>query len=284
MFAFIDIDNFKRINDSLGHDLGDELLKLVARRLKSIIGVNGKVARVGGDEFLALLPNVTEEHVISRHAENLNTVFREPFYVASHKLHLSVTIGITCYPDDGHDANTLLTRSDIAMYRAKEHKRSSWMRFDRCMLEQVTERLKLERLIREGLERHEFIPYFQPRFDVQSGEILGAEALVRWIRADGSIGNPAEFIPVAEETGLVRELGEQVLIDSCKQMHAWHEMGYPDLTVSVNISAVQFTEDLYATVSDAIEESGINPVKLELEITETIMMKILIRPLRFCVN
>ncbi|KAF1076560.1 EAL domain-containing protein [Halodesulfovibrio sp. MK-HDV] len=270
---FIDIDNFKRINDSLGHDLGDELLKLVASRLKGIIGVNGKVARVGGDEFLALLPNVTEEHVISSHAENLNTVFREPFFVASHKLHLSVTIGITCYPDDGHDANTLLTRSDIAMYRAKEHKRSSWMRFDRCMLEQVTERLKLERLIREGLERHEFIPYFQPRFDVQSGKILGAEALVRWIRADGSIGNPAEFIPVAEETGLVRELGEQVLIDSCKQMHAWHEMGYPDLTVSVNISAVQFTEDLYATVSGAIEESGINPVKLELEITETIMMK-----------
>ena len=270
---FIDLDNFKRINDSLGHDLGDELLKLVASRLKEIIGVNGKVARVGGDEFLALLPNVTEENVISRHAETLNQVFKEPFYVASHKLHLSVTIGITCYPDDGHDANTLLTRSDIAMYRAKEHKRSSWMRFDARMLEQVTERLKLERLIREGLERREFIPYFQPRFDVQSGEILGAEALVRWIRADGSIGNPAEFIPVAEETGLVRELGEQVLLDSCKQMHAWHNMGYTELTVSVNISAVQFTEDLYGTVSSAIEESGINPQKLELEITETIMMK-----------
>lgn len=270
---FIDLDNFKRINDSLGHNFGDELLKLVAFRLKDIIGVNGKVARVGGDEFLALLPNVTEEHIISRHAENLNKVFQEPFYVASHKLHLSVTIGITCYPDDGHDANTLLTRSDIAMYRAKEHKRSSWMRFDRCMLEQVKERLKLERLIREGLERHEFIPYFQPRFDVQSGDIVGAEALVRWIRADGSIGNPADFIPVAEETGLVRDLGEQVLIDSCKQMHEWHEMGYPELTVSVNISAVQFTEDLYGTVSSAIEESGINPFKLELEITETIMMK-----------
>ncbi|OBQ46362.1 GGDEF/EAL-containing response regulator [Halodesulfovibrio spirochaetisodalis] len=270
---FIDLDNFKRINDSLGHDLGDQLLKLVAARLKKMIGNNGKVARVGGDEFLALLPNVTEEGVIAKHAERLSSVFKEPFSVASHQFHLSVTIGITCYPDDGHDANTLLTRSDIAMYRAKEDKRSSWMRFDRCMLEQVTERLKLERLIREGLERREFIPYFQPRFDVQSGDILGAEALVRWIRADGSIGNPAEFIPVAEETGLIRELGEHVLLDACKQMHAWHEAGYVDLTISVNISAVQFTEDLYTTVSNAIEESGINPKKLELEITETIMMK-----------
>ncbi|SIN90490.1 GGDEF/EAL-containing response regulator [Halodesulfovibrio marinisediminis] len=270
---FIDLDNFKRINDSLGHDLGDQLLKLVATRLEEVIGGNGKVARVGGDEFLVLLPNVTEEHIISRHAEQLNRVFKEPFYIASHKLHLSVTIGITCYPDDGHDANTLLTRSDIAMYRAKEQKRSSWMRFDSRMLEQVKERLKLERLIRDGLERHEFIPYFQPRFDVQTGEIVGAEALVRWIREDGSVGNPAEFIPVAEETGLVRDLGEQVLIDSCKQMHAWHEMGYSYLTISVNISAVQFTEDLYTTVRSVIEESGINPEKLELEITETIMMK-----------
>ncbi|WP_430734769.1 EAL domain-containing protein [Halodesulfovibrio aestuarii] len=270
---FIDLDNFKRINDSLGHDLGDELLKLVAIRLKDIVGTTGKVARVGGDEFLVLLPDVIEEGVISNHAEKLNEIFQQPFYVALHKLHLSVTIGITCYPDDGHDANTLLTRSDIAMYRAKEQKRSSWMRFDRCMLEQVKERLKLERLIREGLERHEFIPYFQPRFDVQSGDIVGAEALVRWIRPDGSVGNPAEFIPVAEETGLVRELGGQVLIDACRQLHAWHEMGNPDLTISVNISAVQFTEDLYDTVSSAIEDSGINPVKLELEITETIMMK-----------
>jgi diguanylate cyclase (GGDEF)-like protein len=270
---FIDVDNFKRINDSLGHDLGDELLKLVAVRLKTVFLEKGKVARVGGDEFIALLPEVTEERIIEKHAEHLNAIFKEPFFVASHELYLSVTVGITCYPDDGHDANTLLTRSDIAMYRAKEDKRSSWMRFDRCMLEQVTERLKLERLIREGLEQREFTPYYQPRFDVNTGEIVGAEALVRWVRSDGSIGNPADFIPVAEETGLIRELGEQVLLDSCKQMHAWHTEGYADLVLSVNISAVQFTEDLYDTVSNAIKVSQIDPLKLELEITETIMMK-----------
>lgn len=270
---FIDVDNFKRINDSLGHDLGDELLKLVAVRLKKVFLDNGTVARVGGDEFIAILPEVTEERIIEQHAENLNALFKEPFYVASHALYLSVTIGITCYPDDGHDANTLLTRSDIAMYRAKEDKRSSWMRFDNCMLEQVTERLKLERLIREGLERREFTPYYQPRFDVNTGEIVGAEALVRWIRPDGSIGNPADFIPVAEETGLIRELGEQILLDSCKQMHTWHTAGYEHLVLSVNISAVQFTEELYDTVSNAIKVSQIDPVKLELEITETIMMK-----------
>ncbi|MCT4625602.1 EAL domain-containing protein [Halodesulfovibrio sp.] len=270
---FIDVDNFKRINDSLGHDLGDELLKLVAVRLKTVFLEKGKVARVGGDEFIALLPEVTEERIIEKHAEHLNAIFKEPFFVASHELYLSVTVGITCYPDDGHDANTLLTRSDIAMYRAKEDKRSSWMRFDRCMLEQVTERLKLERLIREGLEQREFTPYYQPRFDVNTGEIVGAEALVRWVRLDGSIGNPADFIPVAEETGLIRELGEQVLLDSCKQMHAWHTEGYANLVLSVNISAVQFTEDLYDTVSNAIKVSQIDPLKLELEITETIMMK-----------
>ena len=270
---FIDLDNFKRINDSLGHDLGDDLLKLVAKRLRNSVGSKGKVARVGGDEFLILLPDVTDEVKVASQAELVNRIFEEPFEVEEHELHLSVTIGITCYPDDGHDANTLLTRSDIAMYRAKEHKRSSWMRFDNGMLDQVTKRLKLERHIRDGLDKNEFVPFFQPRFDVNTGEVLGAEALVRWRRSDGSLGNPAEFIPVAEETGLIKPLGEHVLIESCNQMKKWHNMGYPHLTISVNISAVQFTEKLYDTVRSSIVKSGIEPEKLELEITETIMMK-----------
>ena len=270
---FIDLDNFKRINDSLGHDLGDQLLIAVAKRLSRAMGSNGKIARVGGDEFLALLPDVVDDKAITRQAEKYNSLFEQPFVLATHELHLSVTIGATCYPEDGYDANTLLTRSDIAMYRAKEHKRSSWMRFDSGMLEQVTERLRLERLIREGLECREFMPFYQPRFDVESGRILGAEALVRWIRPDGTIGNPAEFIPVAEETGLIKVLGEHVLQDACKQLKQWHDIGYTDLSISVNISAVQFTEELYDTVRNAIKESGINPGKLELEITETIMMK-----------
>jgi diguanylate cyclase (GGDEF)-like protein/PAS domain S-box-containing protein len=269
---FLDLDNFKTVNDSLGHKVGDRLLTETAERLLALTGERGMVARLGGDEYVVLLPHIMDETEAGHWAETVLNAFRNPFMISEHELYLSTSIGVTCYPKDGADPDTLIKNADIAMYRAKARERSSWQRFDIAMVEQVTKRLAIEKDIRKGLENNEFIPYYQPRVDIRTGKVVGMEALVRWHKADGTVGNPGEFIPVAEETGLIVQLGERVLREACRQTRIWHSSGMDGLRVSVNISAHQFRANLVDMVFNALDESGIDPELLELEITESTMM------------
>lgn len=269
---FLDLDNFKTVNDSLGHRVGDRLLTETAERLLAFIGERGMVARLGGDEYVVLLPNVGAEQDVVRYAEAVLAAFRTPFMINGHELYMSTSIGVTCYPEDGDDPDTLIRNADIAMYRAKARERSSWQRFDISMVEQVTKRLGIEKNIRKGLENNEFVTYYQPRVDIMTGKVVGMEALVRWHKADGTIGNPAEFIPVAEDTGLIVQLGERVLRQACMQTQQWHTSGMAGLRVSVNISAHQFRANLVDMVFGVLDDSGIDPTLLELEITESTMM------------
>ncbi len=269
---FLDLDNFKTVNDSLGHKVGDRLLTETAERLRTLVGDQGIVARLGGDEYVVLLPDIADPEKASRYVEAVLTAFRKPFFIDEHELYMSTSIGLTCYPEDGSDPDTLIKNADIAMYRAKARERSSWQRFDSAMVEQVTTRLTVEKSIRKGLENNEFVAYYQPRVDVLTGRVVGMEALVRWHKADGTIGNPGDFIPVAEETGLIVQLGERVLREACMQSHAWHAAGLGDLRVSVNISAHQFRANLTDMVFSVLDDSGLDPSLLELEITESTMM------------
>ncbi len=273
---FLDLDSFKTVNDSLGHKIGDSLLKETAERLLVLVGERGIVARLGGDEYVVVLPRINGPQEAARYAEGVLSAFRLPFLINGHELYVSTSIGITCYPEDGDDPDTLIKNADIAMYRAKARERSSWQRFDMSMVEQVTKRLAMEKDIRRGLENREFVPYFQPRVDIRTGRVVGMEALVRWIKPDGTIGNPADFIPVAEDTGLIVQLGEHVLRESCRQTRQWHERGLSSLCVSVNISAHQFQSNLMDMVSAVLSDSGIDPHLLELEITESTMMSDLV--------
>lgn len=269
---FLDLDNFKTVNDSLGHKVGDKLLTETAERLLSLVGERGTVARLGGDEYVVLLPD-TDAFGADQNAEVVLGAFRNPFIINGHELYMSTSIGVTCYPEDGGDPDTLIKNADIAMYRAKARERASWQRFDSSMVEQVTLRLAMEKNIRKGLENKEFVPYYQPRVDIMTGKVVGMEALVRWHKEDGTIGNPAEFIPVAEETGLIVQLGEHVMREACRQTHLWHRAGMNDLRVSVNISAHQFRANLEDMVFGALDDSGLDPALLEVEITESTMMR-----------
>lgn len=269
---FLDLDNFKTVNDSLGHQLGDKLLKETAERLHALMGERGIVARLGGDEYVLVLPEIREEHEIDRQAEVVLAAFRRPFMIDGHELYMSTSVGATSYPEDGEDPDTLIKNADIAMYRAKARERSSWRRFDSSMVEQVTRRLAMEKNIRKGLENGEFVPYYQPRVDIRTGRVVGMEALVRWLKPDGTVGNPADFIPVAEDTGLIVQLGERVLRDACEQARRWHLSGLSGLRVSVNISAHQFRANLAELVFAVLADTGLDPDLLELEITESTMM------------
>lgn len=267
----LDMDNFRTVNDSLGHAVGDELLRAVADRLAAMVHQRDMVARLGGDEFVVLLPLPPEDGGTAA-ALRIQEMFARPFNAAGHELYVAPSIGISVAPDDGHDLTTLLKNAEIAMYRAKEQGGARFHRFTQAMNDDVTRRLALEKNIRKGLENNEFVVFYQPRVDIMSGQITGMEALVRWIRPDGVVVPPAEFIPVAEDTGLVAALGERALRDACIQTRCWTGEFGP-LRIAVNISARQFQPDLPDRVEAALAESGLPPTQLELEITETTMMR-----------
>ncbi|MFV0422674.1 EAL domain-containing protein [Oleidesulfovibrio sp.] len=267
----LDLDNFKNVNDSLGHAMGDKLLLEAARRLKDVVGSVALLARTGGDEF-ALLVEGSKEHAVEL-ADKTLEAFTRPFVIDDHELFISVSLGLTCWPEDGADADALVKNADIAMYKAKEQGRSRYLHFDAEMTEQVTRRLAIEKSIRKGLERDEFHVFYQPKINIISGRLVGMEALVRWMPESGQVVSPAEFIPVAEETGLIVALGEHVLRKACEQMRIWNERGWEHLRVSVNISARQFQANLTERVAAALRDSGIPPDALELEVTETTMMQ-----------
>ncbi|WP_353114829.1 EAL domain-containing protein [Nitratidesulfovibrio sp.] len=275
---YLDMDNFKTVNDSLGHAVGDELLRAVAGRLVGMAPRRDMVARLGGDEFVMLLPLAPtsmgegDGEVAEAESTRIQDAFTRPFNAADHELYVMPSIGISVSPDDGRDPATLLKNAEIAMYRAKEQGGARFRRFTQAMNDDVTRRLAIEKSIRKGLENDEFVVFYQPRVDITTGQVTGMEALVRWARSDGTIVPPLEFIPVAEDTGLVVALGERVLRDACMQTRRWTDELGP-LRIAVNISARQFQPDLLDRVQAALVESGLPPSQLELEITETTMMR-----------
>jgi len=271
---FLDIDRFKHINDSLGHTIGDRLLQSVAQRLLECVRSSDTVSRQGGDEFVILLPEVAHVQDVSIAADKILHALRVPHRIDKHDVHITASIGMVTYPEDGEDADTLLRNADFAMYQAKDGGRDNAQFFLTDMNVRALERQSLENGLRHALERKEFVLYYQPKMDLESGTIVGVEALIRWRHPQRGLVPPALFIPIAEECGFIVPIGRWVLREACLQGRAWQEAGLPPMRVSVNISAVELrAKDFVAGVRAVLKETGLSPSCLELELTETFLME-----------
>lgn len=267
---FIDLDRFKYINDTLGHAMGDRLLIEVSKRLQSCLGKSDTVSRQGGDEFVVLLNNTTSDELTIK-AQQITKLFTESFKLDP-EMFVTPSIGISMYPADGKDIETLMKNADTAMYRAKEQGRNNFQFFTPDMNDVVTHRMKLEIALRKALGRNEFNVFYQPQVVVSSGKIIGAEALIRWEHPEWGNVPPNEFIPLAEETGLIIPIGEWVLYEACRQNKEWQNKGFPPLRVAVNISSRQFKQNnLVEVISKILKETQLDPQNLELELTESII-------------
>ena len=269
---FIDLNRFKPINDTLGHEVGDRLLKQVGERFRATLRSEDLMARLGGDEFVAGLFNIAKREHAGIVAQKLLTALDEPFLIDGNELRLGACIGISIYPQDGDNAETLLRYADIAMYRAKQTRQNAYMYYSEEMNRRSLDRLKIETGLRQALDRGELRVHYQPKVRIDSGEIIGAEALVRWQHPSEGMIPPGEFIPVAEETGLVVQIGEWVLEQACLQAQAWQRAGLPLLKIAVNISARQINAGLPRTVAALLARLGLPPEWLELELTESMLM------------
>ncbi|MBB1520885.1 putative bifunctional diguanylate cyclase/phosphodiesterase [Aquipseudomonas guryensis] len=271
---FLDLDNFKTINDSLGHAAGDELLKEVALRLQDAVREMDTVSRQGGDEFLMALSDVDDLAAVSAVATQVQARLAQPFTLKGMQIVTSISIGIALFPEDGDDFETLLKHADMAMYQAKAAGRNGFCFFDAQMNAVTRERLSLELDLRQALLRDEFVLHYQPIVDLHSGRLLAAEALIRWQHPERGMITPDTFISVAEQSGLIVEIGEWVLNEACRQMMLWQAAGLPRFVVSVNLSAVQFRRgNLEALIGSALSRFGLSPSSLELELTESILLQ-----------
>lgn len=269
---FFDLDHFKNINDSLGHSTGDALLIELARRLRNVLREEDVISRLGGDEFILLLSGV-DEIGAERVAEKLLQTVNQNYLLGQYDLNVSASIGIAVYPEDGEDLETLLRNADTAMYRAKQDGRNNFRFFTQEMQARSGRHLELVNALRYALEKQQLQVLYQPQIDLQSGQVIGAEALLRWHHPDMGTVSPAEFIPVAEETGAILSIGEWVLRTAVMQTQQWHSAGWSQLSIAVNLSAVQFRHtDLPGTVSHILQESGLAADCLELELTEGVAM------------
>ncbi|WP_321573666.1 bifunctional diguanylate cyclase/phosphodiesterase [Nitrogeniibacter aestuarii] len=270
---FIDLDRFKNINDSLGHAVGDELLRQVAHRLSGIVRGSDTVSRLGGDEFVVLLTELDTPGRAATIASKMISSLAAPFYLDGHELTITPSIGITVFPEDGDNRDILLKNADAAMYHAKENGRNGYQFFTSELNERAQLRLELENDLRRALSRHEFALAFQPQFDLRSGQLVGAEALVRWHHPERGMIPPDQFIPIAEETGLIVPLGAWILRQACANGQKWRDEGLPDITIAVNVSAMQVRRGQFdAVVLEALSETGFPPDLLELEVTESALM------------
>ncbi len=283
---YLDLDNFKRVNDTLGHASGDELLRSVAQRLRDTlrygdhIGAQleghsrpGDLARLGGDEFMVLLPNIPDAEAAGSVAERIISALREPVQVMTNSLVVTPSIGISVFPEHGQDADTLLRNADLAMYFAKRKCPGTFAFFDAPMNASALHRFTVEDRLRGALERQEFSLAYQPQFDVRSGTLSGMEALLRWRSDTLGVIPPAEFIPIAEDTGLILPIGEWVLRTACRQAKQWHDEGLIFGRIAVNVSGRQFgLPDFPEQVGAILRETGLQPSQLELEVTESVVM------------
>jgi diguanylate cyclase (GGDEF)-like protein/PAS domain S-box-containing protein len=271
---FLDLDHFKSINDTLGHDAGDALLKEIATRLDECVRDTDTISRQGGDEFLILLPDLAHiddtAPVLTKVMERL----QQPVDAAGNEISTSVSMGVAIFPEDGASFETLLKKADMAMYQAKDAGRNTYRFFDEAMNVEAVEHQFIRNSLRRALERDEFVLHYQPKIDLASGAVTGVEALIRWNHPELGMVAPARFIPVAEESSLIVPIGEWVLHEACRQAMAWKRAGLPELSIAVNLSTVQFKRgDLERSVIHALEETGFNPALLELELTESILIQ-----------
>ncbi len=282
---FLDLDGFKRINDTLGHSAGDYLLQAVAERLRDKLRAGDIVsrpaldegtlhfARLGGDEFTVVLPDIEDVQVVKSIAQRVQSMLCQPFRIGSEEITVTSSIGIAVFPDDGGDAATLLKHADTAMYHAKDKGRNNWQMYSKSLTTKAMARLTLENEIRKSLERGDFRLFYQPQVNAGDGGIVGMEALIRWQHPERGMVSPADFIPVAEDSGLIVPLGEWVIREACRQVRAWQQAGIATPRVAVNLSACQLrAPDFIGVVSSIVREAGIRGDMLELELTESILM------------
>lgn len=271
---FLDLDGFKHINDSLGHPVGDKLLQSIAKRLVDCVRGSDTVSRQGGDEFVVLLSEVDRSGDTAATARRILQVVAEPHSIGPHDLHVTTSIGVSVYPDDGLDAETLIKNADTAMYHAKGNGCQNCQFFKSAMNVRAVERQSIEGSLRRALERQEFALHYQPKINLRTGAITGAEALVRWTHPTRGLISPAQFIPVAENCGLILPIGKWVLHEACKQARAWVDAGLPLATMAVNISAMEFrNENFLESVFAILKDTGLDPGSLELELTESVLMR-----------
>ena len=274
---FVDLDRFKNVNDTLGHHIGDELLKQVAQRLTTCLRESDTVGRLGGDEFAVLLPDIAGEKNAETVARKIVAALGQPFHLAGQDLFCGASIGIALHPEDAAEPEHLMQYADTAMYQAKEAGRNTWRFHTPALNERAQARLRLDADLRLAVQRGEFELYYQPKLDLRNGQIVGVEALLRWHHPLRGLVSPLEFVPVLEDTGLINEVGHWVIASACRQLKAWHETGLTTMSVAVNLSARQFegggeAAALAVSVAGILRESGLAPQFLELELTESALM------------
>ena len=271
---FMDLDQFKHINDSLGHAIGDKLLQSVAQRLMGCVRHSDTISRQGGDEFVVLLPYIENPESAGFCAQKMLATLALPHRIDQHELHISVSIGISIYPNDGQEAETQIKNADIAMYQAKENGRNNYKFFEQDMNARAVQRQSVEVSLRRALKRQEFVLHYQPKINLQSGAIVGVEALIRWQHPEQGLLLPAQFVSIAEDCGLILPIGRWVLREACLQARSWQQAGLPPIIVAVNISALEFRDkDFLENIRAVIEKTGLEPRYLELELTESVLMQ-----------
>jgi len=270
---FIDLDRFKNVNDSLGHHVGDLLLSAVAKRMLDLIDANFKLARIGGDEFAGILTNLNDKEQAGRMAQNILELLLKPFSLQEYNVYINASIGIASYPKDGEDRSTLLKHADLAMFEAKRGGRNNYFFYTPELGLAVNLERELDNDLRHAVKENSFLVYYQPQIDFQSGQIIGLEALIRWNHAEKGFIPPDQFIPFAEETGLINPIGKWILTEACKQLKQWHQQGYKQLQMSVNLSARQISgSDIVETVGSVLQETGLDGKFLTLEVTESVFV------------
>jgi diguanylate cyclase (GGDEF)-like protein len=270
---FLDLDHFKDVNDTLGHDVGDDLLREVSHRLKACVRAQDTVARLGGDEFALIQVGLNYPADANVQAKRILHALTEPFHIGTHKVFTGASIGITVFPGDTDSAEQLQKNADLSMYLAKEEQRNTFRFYDSDLNAVVKRRAFVEQQLRTAIEQEQLVAYYQPKVAIASDRLVGAEALVRWLHPEHGMVRPDEFIPIAERTGLIGPLGETILRSSCEQFKIWHRNGHEHLMLAVNMSAAQFSiGNIPQMVRDILEETGFNPARLELELTETAIM------------
>jgi diguanylate cyclase (GGDEF)-like protein/PAS domain S-box-containing protein len=270
---FMDVDRFKNINDTLGHESGDQLLREMSERLIGSLRERDTIARFGGDEFVIMLDDVARISDVDKLVKKIHQSLERPFKIKDSDLHVTASIGISLFPNDGQDSSTLLRNADLAMYRAKDDGRNSYEFYSADMTTRAFERLTLENSLRQALDKQEFQIFYQPQVDIHSGKIIGLEALLRWQHPELGLVAPDHFIPLLEDTGLIIPVGEWVLQTACEQLAKWHQQGFDSLRMAVNLSSRQFVStDLIDRVKDIIECCGVSADLLDLEITESLLM------------
>jgi len=270
---FLDVDHFKNINDSLGHMLGDELLRAVAREVTMCVRSSDTVSRHGGDEFVVVLAELQQAEEAAKGAQKIINALNRPLVLAGHELHITVSIGISVYPDDGGNAETLLTRADMALYHAKEKGRDCFQFFKPELNVRAIERQSIETGLRGALAKREFDLLYQPKMNLKTGAVVGAEALIRWRHPDRGLVEPSQFVSIAEDSGLIKPIGRWVVHEACRQARAWQQAGLRPVPVAVNVSAVELrSKGFLNNIADVLKQTCLEPRYLELELTESVLM------------